>query len=447
MPILGVHHSTTASVRSVRLPTEDAGKPSAMWWPRLKDHVRHSLWFVPIVCVLGGVALSFGTIAIDRATDFDLIPQSLTGGPAAALQVLSTVATSMVTLTALVLTITMVVVQLAMGQFSPRIVQTILRDKPSQFAIGIFVATFAHAMLAMREVHFGSDGTVPGLAIVVAFFLVVVSIMVLVGYVQHIGRALRVSSLIELVGTDTRAMLDRIYPDRGEELHSDSGRVVRSRRSGVVTMVARDQLVDVATRANCRLDMVPAIGEFVPAGAPLFQVEGDADELADEQVIRYVELSLERTMSQDAAYGFRMLVDIAERSLADSPFLDPTTAVQAIDRLHDCLRQLAPRPFPSGRLKDAEGRVRLVLPTMSWDNYVQLAFDEIRLAGSGSPQVSRRLKAALEDLKSVAPEDRIAPLDRQLELLEAATWRSHPDRRDATQALRADAMGIGVDGE
>ena len=59
----------------------------------------------------------------------------------------------MVTLAALVLTITMVVVQLAMGQFSPRIVQTILRDKPSQIAIGLFVATFAHAMLAMREVR------------------------------------------------------------------------------------------------------------------------------------------------------------------------------------------------------------------------------------------------------------------------------------------------------
>ena len=27
--------------------------------------------------------------------------------------------------------------------------------------------------------------------------------------------------------------------------------------------------------------------------------------------------------------------------LSDTPFLDPTTAVQAIDRLHDVLRQLA----------------------------------------------------------------------------------------------------------
>jgi uncharacterized membrane protein len=88
------------------------------------------------MCVLAGVGLSFGTIAIDRSFDFKLIPQSLTGGPDAALAILSTIASSMVSLAALVLTITMVVVQLAMGQFSPRIVQTILRDKPSQMAIG-----------------------------------------------------------------------------------------------------------------------------------------------------------------------------------------------------------------------------------------------------------------------------------------------------------------------
>ena len=89
-----------------------------------------------------GVALSLATIAIDKAFDYRLVPQSISGGPDAAMEILGTVAASMVSLAALVLTITMVVVQLAMGQFSPRIVQRILEDKPSQLAIGIFVGTF-----------------------------------------------------------------------------------------------------------------------------------------------------------------------------------------------------------------------------------------------------------------------------------------------------------------
>ena len=127
--------------------------------------------------------------------------------------ILTTIAVSMVSLATLVLTITMVVVQLAMGQFSPRIVQTFLRDKPSQLAIGLFVATFVHAMVAMREVQFDGDGQVPGVAVAVSYLLVLCSIAMLVIYVDHIGRSLRVSALIELVGNDTRRLLDEQYPN------------------------------------------------------------------------------------------------------------------------------------------------------------------------------------------------------------------------------------------
>jgi len=156
---------------------------------KLLIHIKSSLWFVPVMCVIAGAVLSFGTISLDRLFDYEAIPQSVAGDPDAASAVLSTVAASMVSLAALVLTITMVVVQLAMGQFSPRIVQRILRDKPSQLAIGLFVATFVHAMLALREVTNVGDGTgnVPGIAVVTAFVLVLVSIAVLVMYVHHIG--------------------------------------------------------------------------------------------------------------------------------------------------------------------------------------------------------------------------------------------------------------------
>ena len=104
------------------------------------------------VCIASGIAVSVASVSIDRAFDGALVPRWLTGGPDAALEILGTVAGSMVSLTALVLTVVLVVIQLGMGQFSPRIVQRILQDKPSQLAIGLFVATFVHAILALREV-------------------------------------------------------------------------------------------------------------------------------------------------------------------------------------------------------------------------------------------------------------------------------------------------------
>jgi uncharacterized membrane protein len=402
-----------------------------------------SLWFVPVLCVLAGVAVSFITIAIDRAADYRLIPEQLTGGPDSAVQILSTIAASMVSLAALVLTITMVVVQLAMGQFSPRIVQTILRDKPSQIAVGVFVATFAHAMLALREVRSVAD-TVPGLAIVVAYALVLVSIVLLVTYVHHIGQALRVSALIELVGNRTRQLLARDCPREIGDAPAPDGNVIACPSSGVVTAVAYDHLVDVASRAGCVLRLVPALGAFVPAGAPLFVVEGDRSRLDDADVTDGVTLSLERTLENDSAYGLRLLVDIAERSLSDSPFQDPTTAVQAIDRLHDCLRQVAQRQLPNGEHFDAKGVLRVVEPVMDWDAYVHLAFDEIRLAGAASPQVTRRLVDALGDLMTVVPPARRAVLEDELALLGASVERVAGDSTEHELSLVPDRQGIGI---
>jgi len=410
---------------------------------RLLNHIRTSVWFVPVACVIAGVTLSLATIVIDQRAGFSMVPHSLTGGPDVAIAILSTVAASMVSLAALVLTITMVVVQLAMGQFSPRIVQTFLQDKPSQIAVGLFVATFAHAVVALREVDVAND-QVPGLAIVVAFVLVLLSIMVLVLYVDHIGKSLRVASLIELVGKKTRTLMNEQYPDHGTATPTH-GLVptVPAPKSGVVNHIGHDDLVDLARRADCTLELVPALGEFVPAGAPLFLVHGDPVDLDEHDAAKRVVLGLERTLDQDVAYGMRLLVDIAERSLADSPFQDPTTAVQAIDRLHDCLRQLAPRPFPDGTYRDDGGEIRLITQVMNWPAYVHLAFDEIRLVGAASPQVTRRLQAALEDLKTVVPPDRRQALDDQLTLLAWSTKDAVRHPRDAAMGLVPDPLGLG----
>ncbi|HJU48792.1 MAG TPA: DUF2254 domain-containing protein [Gaiellaceae bacterium] len=406
---------------------------------KLRLHLRSSLWFVPVLCVLAGAALSFATLAVDRAFGYDAIPSSVVGGPDAAAEILATVAVSMVSLTALVLTITMVVVQLAMGQFSPRIVQRVLRDRPSQFAIGLFVGTFVHAILALREVTNNGDGTghVPGTAIVTAFALVLVSIAVLVMYVHHIGQALRVSSLVELVGDDTRRLLDRVYPDKGPAAPEAPGRVriVRSLESGVIVAIGYDALVEEARRTGSRLDLIPALGEFVPADAPLFRIHGQGLPVEDDRLREALVFKLEPTLDEDVAYGLRLLVDIATRSLAESPMQDPTTAIQAVDRLHDILRQLARRPFPDGRHRDVDGTVRLVVPAMTWEAYVRLAFDEIRLAGAGAPRIVRRLRHALVDLRDLVPPERVEILDEELRLLDAAARRDLEDERDLASAL------------
>ena len=117
--------------------------------------------------------------------------------------------------------------------------------------------------------------------------------------------------------------------------------------------------------------------------------------------------------------------------------------MQAIDRLYDCLRQLAPRPFPDGTYRDKNGAVRLVISCRTWEDYVHLAFDEIRIAGAGSPQVARRLHAALEDLLTVAPQERKQCLQEQLVLLQSSAQEAISERRDLMRAAQSDRTGIG----
>jgi uncharacterized membrane protein len=154
-------------------------------------------------------------------------------------------------------------------------------------------------------------------------------------------------------------------------------------------------------------------------------------------------LDRERSHEFEPAFGLRKLVNVAARSIYSSPFQDPTTSVQSINAIHDILRGLARREFPSGRHHDAQGHVRLVERVMSWEGYVRLSFDELRLAGAGSPQVARRLRAALEDLKTVASPERRPPLDRQLHLLDEAVRRAYTDNADVDAALIPDMQGIG----
>jgi len=331
-----------------------------------------------------------------------------------------------------------------MGTFSPRIVRQILQDRPSQAAIGLFAGTFTHAMLSMRAVRTTApgEGSVPGLAVVVAIVLVLCCIGTLVWYLNHIAQSLRTAALVGWVANDTVTTLDRVYPDRGDGPHLAPD-LIASPHSGVIFEVGHDRLVSLAERADCRLELLWAVGDFVPTGSALVRVVGEPRDLVPEAVARCIVLGPERTLNQDVAYGIRLLVDIAERSLSAGPFSDPTTAVQAIDRLHDILRQTARRPMHSGRYHDAAGSLRLVAPTLQWNGLVQLAFDEIRLAGSSSPQVSRRLTAALDDLLSVVPAERRAPLETQRMLLSEVASVAAGTDADRAAALVSDPSGIG----
>lgn len=419
---------------------------------RLRERLRTSLWFVPALCLAAALVLGFAVPSADRALGGgSLGPLAFRGGADSARAALATIAASIITFTGLVFSITMVVLQLASAQFSPRVMRTFLRDPTSSVALGIFTGTFAYAIVVLRQVHGEEEPGgpfVPGLAVSLSFVLVVVSLAVFVRYIDHVAQSIRVPWVLRAVARETTEVIERCYPPGPAEtldLSAVAGPPRRTVAMGPEAAVVQGtddlDLVDLACEGGCTLALVPAVGDFVPAGAPLFRVHGPGD-VDDDRARKLVAFGEERTARQDVAFGFRQLVDIAERAL--SPAVnDPTTAVQALDQVHDLLRRLATRPTPPGALTDERGVVRLVVPVADFEDYVALGLDEVRHYGRASVQVDRRLRALLADLLTVVPPERRPVLCRQLALLDAAVGRSFEDADDRLVASRPSTQGHG----
>lgn len=413
------------------------------------DELRLRLWFVPAIFALSAIALGFLLLEADHrlASEPGHLVLLYGGTAEGARSVLSAISQSMLTFTALVFTVTMLVLQNASSQLSPRVMRTFLRDRANQVVLGLFVATFLYAFIVLRDVRapVGNEtGFVPGLSIFVAFVLLLASVTAFVYYIDHMAHAIRANSVITSVATETEQALDRLFPDPVETatIERDRGRM-RDRgdrtliapRAGFVVAVDEGQLLDL-TSPDRGLELIPAVGEFVTGGSLLAVLWGEWDSPACDRARRAVAIGDERTLEQDAAFGFRQLVDIAIRALSPGTN-DPTTAVQALQRLHDLLRRLAEREIPAPERRDAAGRLRLILPRTGWDGYVALAIDEIRLAGAAQIQVTRCLGSMLDDLLVVAPPNRRPVLLRELGRLQAGIDRSFPDAADATIAAQS----------
>nr|WP_194941168.1 MULTISPECIES: DUF2254 domain-containing protein [Myxococcaceae] len=423
---------------------------------RLRSTLDTSIWLIPSACLLAAVGLSFLAERLDASLAHDFTAWYLfRGGPEGAREVLSTIASSMMTFTGVVFSVTVLVLQLASNQFSPRVLRTFLRDRGSQAALGIFVGTFAYALLGLRSVRGASDGVeahVPAFTVWLAVVLAGACVCTFIYFLHHVAQSIRAVNVLSRIGDETRERLDTLYPEPvGEEPEAPrpavpqglpSAIIPQPRRSGVVVAVDEEALWRCACRAGVTLALVPRVGDFVPQGGALFEVWGDAGRLDARAAAAAIAVDDERDLRQDVAFGLRQLVDVAERAL--SPGVnDPTTAVQALDQLHDLLRRLAHRRFPSPARVDAEGRVRLLLPRPSWEGCVRLALDEIRQAGEGATQVTQRLRFLLEDLLSVAPPARRPELLRQRALLEASVRHGFADARDQEVAFSPDPQGHG----
>jgi uncharacterized membrane protein len=288
--------------------------------------------------------------------------------------------------------------------------------------------------------------------------LLVISMLLFSRMVQRLSD-LQIANVLHLVGDRGRETIQSMFsrldqrPASGSKPGIGADGVVLGPVTQTVTYAGyprtiaeldTDALVRNGQRNGAVIAMACAVGDTLLDGSVVMLVHGAKARLAENDLMQAVHLSKERTFEQDPKYPIRLLVDIAIKAL--SPAInDPTTAVQAIDQIEDLLRRLGRRDLDAGFARDSGGTLRLVVPMPTWEDYLTLAFDEIRQFGMGSVQVMRRMRAALIGVaEATTIAARAEAVQRYLKHLDLVIERSALDSEDRIMALQEDRQGLGM---
>jgi len=411
---------------------------------RLKLYVRNSIWVFPVLSIFAGLLVVALFNRIDRALGLEMklnVDSART--------VMGTVAASMFTLVVVSSSAVLVAVQLATAQLTPRIILLVYRSRIRKFCISTFLFTFTFSVGALVRI----ESTVPLLTSYIAAYGFLLNLALFLYFIDEMGKTLRPSSALQAIGLAGREVIQSVYPSRLkreqpliskplEILKSDPSRVIVNGVDGVVLAFHRSGLMALAKEANCLIELVPQVGDFIAAGDPLFRIYKGGETLDERTLRSSIAMGQERTLEQDPTYAFRIIVDVASKAL--SPAInDPTTAVLAIDQIHHLLRNVGSRNLAQGRETDDRGDLRLVYRTPDWEDFVHMAITEIRQYGRDSIQIMRRLRAMLENLIQTLPPRRAAILRLELELLRTSAKRMFLDLYDQSLAETGDLQGMG----
>lgn len=417
----------------------------ALWW-----RVASGLWFVPSLMVLGATALAVAAVEFDSLYQLQLAerwPRLFGTGAQGAREMLSAIASSMITVAGVVFSVTIVALSLAASQYSPRVLRSFMADRPTQMVLGVFVGAFAYCLVVLRTVRGGEEEFVPPFAVLGGIVLAFVAIGFLVFFIHHLAASIEASSILARIAGGAMAAVEDLFPEElGEgvdEGAQDTAAAaagawtpVPAGKSGYIVSLDNEALLAFARRRGRVVRMALAVGDFALRGQPLAWLEGGeaVDEEAKAALYRCYSFERQRTIQQDAAFGVQQLVDVGLKAL--SPGInDQSTAVVCIDRLSEVLVRLARRRIETPCRRD-EGALRVIAIGPTFAGLVGLAFSDLRESGGGKPAILNRLLWSLERIAAETPSrERRAVLAAQAERIAECARRALAAPHEREQVL------------
>lgn len=404
--------------------------------------LRASLWFIPMIMFIGSLLLAIGFIRLDVAIDTKWLRESSpifaisTDGARA---MLLAVAGSMLTVVALSFTLTLNAMTHASGQFTPRILRNFMRDRSNQFVLGYFVGTFAYSLLGSLSIRSGeSVQFIPVLTAFAGLIITLGGVIVLIFFIHHISTSLQITTIIDNIVDDTKVSIDHIFPkhlgdpakqdERLQAWHADANQAwttITNRTPGYIQNVNTEGLIAFAEEHNIIIRMERRIGHFVPSGATLVSITHDIttdkltielDDKKAEELNDQFAVGRHRMIEQDTGFGIRQIVDIALKAL--SPGVnDTSTAVNCVQFLGDVVGVLARRQFPL-KVRSSEGLPRVITLAPTFEDYVEGAFDQIRISGAGNIAILKYIVEAITYIATCTDDKtRQDVLKKQLQLV------------------------------
>ncbi|MBW6493493.1 MAG: DUF2254 domain-containing protein [Burkholderiaceae bacterium] len=400
------------------------------------SNLRSTFWFLPFLIIMASIVYAVVLIQIDYSGgDLWLAqwPRVFGVGADGARDMLSTLASSMMTVMGITVSMTLLALSLASSQYTSRILRNFMRNRVTQITLGTFAGIFVYCLIVLHTVRSGDAPFVPSLAVFFAFVLAFGGIAVLIFFIHHIASSIQASSIIASVAHETYAAIDRLLPEKqgpgpdkaeGEEnerllpsLDERTWYAVPAQVSGYIQSVDNDAILRLARAARTIVRMEHGVGEFIVQDAALVSLAltYPPDQEAITALNGAYSIGSYRTVDEDPAFGIRQIVDMALKAL--SPGVnDTSTAVMCVDYLTAILTRLACRHFPpSPRYEGETLRVIAIVP--NFEGLLAEAFDQVRNSAAGNVAIVGRMLGAIDTIASLTVNPR-----RRQALKEQAQW-------------------------
>ena len=418
---------------------------------RARLRIASALWVPVLAANAAAIALALALPVLDEQLgDGGRAPI----GPAAAVQIFSALAAGMITFTGIIFSAVFVAAQIQTSSYSPRLAARLRRDPVVIAGLALPTATATYALFAIAAIDAQADRAgrafAPTMTVIFGLVLLVVTLGAFVALVQRAFELTQIGGIFRGLMRKAGAVIDDVHPAgaahpaHAQGMASDPAAavVVHAGPAAVVAAIDRAALLRLARETGGFVEVLPMVGQYVVPGMPVLRIHGGGSEPAGDRARRVLVPARQRTIDQDPAFALRMLVDIAIRAL--SPAVnDPTTAVQALDRLEALLVELHRRDPGPVLVLDDDGAPAGRVPAPTWTDYLELAVTEIRHYGCGSVQVCRRLNALHEHLLAEVDGPARARVELERRLLGRALAAAFPDPEDQAVAAGSDRLGLG----